>query len=96
MLHSDTVERAVLVGNSFTFNAGYVDSSVVYIRARGPIGSNVYDVLPTDADAYCGGYLIQQNTFKNNIGCVKFAGGVIRMECVNNGESSLSWDDRIP
>ena len=58
MLHSETMERAAIVGNSFTNNAGYLDSSVIYIRARGPVGKNVYDVLASDAEAYCGGYLI--------------------------------------
>lgn len=95
MKHSATLERALIVGNTFSFNAGYIDSSVIYIRARGPVGKDVYDVLGTSAEAFCGGYLIQQNTFKNNFGCVKYVGGVIRMECVNDGEVSANWHDRI-
>ena len=95
MKHSGTLERALIVGNTFSFNAGYLDSSVIYIRGRGPVGKNVYDVLASDTEAYCGGYLIQQNTFRNNFGCVKYVGGVIRMECVNDGEVSASWHDRI-
>jgi len=58
MKHSAAKERAAIVGNIFTYNAGYLDSSAIYIRARGPTGKDVYNVLGSDSEAYCGGYII--------------------------------------
>lgn len=88
MNHNAAKERAIIGGNIFKKNVGYVDASVIFIRARGPVGKNVYSVLGTSAEAYCGGYHIQENYFENNFGCVFYAGGLIRIECVNDGETS--------
>ena len=45
IIYLDTFERdyypVVLGGNTFTNNAGYLDSNVVYIRARARSGVNV-------------------------------------------------------
>lgn len=54
------------------------------------MGKNVYNVLEASTEAYCGGYLIQDNYFENNFGCVFSAGGLIRIECVNDVETSDS------
>jgi hypothetical protein len=59
MAHSSTSERAVIVSNTFSYNAGYLDSSVIYVRGRGPTSADVYDVLGSSSSSYCGGYLFQ-------------------------------------
>jgi hypothetical protein len=35
---------------------------------------------------YCSGYHIESNYFKWNIGCTRYAGSLIKFECVDYGE----------
>ena len=51
MNHQDSVERALIVGNTFTYNAGFLDSSAIFVRARGKPAADVYSVLPASTDA---------------------------------------------
>jgi hypothetical protein len=97
MKHSATLPRVLIGGVTFTRNIGYVDSSVIYIRARGPSTpfKDVYTTVPGSTESFCGGYTIQKNTFTNNFGCTFTTGGVVKFECVNSGETGSDWIDRI-
>ena len=95
MKHSASVPRVIIAGITFNRNIGYIDSSVIYIRARGPIGKDVYTAIPGINEAFCGGYTIQSNIFTNNYGCLFTSGGLIKFECVNAAETSTDWLDRI-
>ncbi len=97
MLHGTGGQKVIIGGVSFEKNSGYVDSNVIYIRGRGPASTDVYSPLSVGTDAYCGGYLIQKNTFTSNFGCVLTSGGVIKFECVNDLEESAatSFIDQI-
>lgn len=79
--------------NTFYKNSGYLDSSVVYIRARS--ATPVTTTMPTDANLYCTGFDFTQNTFYMNYGCSERSGGVIKFECVDDTDSSSSPNDRI-
>ena len=56
MKHSASVARVIIAGITFRRNIGYVDSSVIYIRARGPSSRDVYTEVPSSTEAFCGGY----------------------------------------
>lgn len=60
MKHSATLPRVLIGGVAFTRNIGYVDSSVIHIRARGPSApyKDVYTTVPGSAESFCGGYTI--------------------------------------
>lgn len=51
-----TTLPVVIAFNTFTRNAGYIDASVIYIRARGQNGNSVYTTIPNDAGLFCAGY----------------------------------------
>ena len=57
MKHSSTA-RVIIAGVTFRRNIGYVDSSVIHIRARGPLSKDVYTAIPADNEAFCGGYTL--------------------------------------
>jgi hypothetical protein len=47
MKHRTNIRRAFFKDNVFTQNAGYMDASVIFIRARGPYeGGSVYSRIP--------------------------------------------------
>ena len=49
MKHRTNKRRVFVYGNTFTENAGYIDGSVIFIRARGPYeGGSVYTRIPVD------------------------------------------------
>ena len=49
MKHRTNKRRVFVSGNTFTENAGYLDGSVIFIRARGPYeGGSVYTRIPVD------------------------------------------------
>ncbi|TNV88247.1 hypothetical protein FGO68_gene13755 [Halteria grandinella] len=49
MKHKTNVRRAFFYQNTFTQNSGYYESSVIFIRARGPVeGGSVYTRVPYD------------------------------------------------
>lgn len=55
--------RVIIAHNKFTNNAGYLDSSVIYVRARGTSSGSVYTTIPSSGQLFCTGYLFQANTF---------------------------------
>jgi hypothetical protein len=72
MLESTSQERVIFFNNKFYNNAGYVDSNVIFIRARtsklinDAAGSGTMPANPS----HCSGFSFEKNDFKNNIGCV--------------------------
>ncbi|CDW79966.1 UNKNOWN [Stylonychia lemnae] len=86
--------RVLIASNTFTLNAGYIDNSVLYIRARGPFGGSVYDMIPSYGNLFCTGYQIERNTFSKNFGCSNSVGGVIKFECVNFAQGQNEANDR--
>lgn len=64
---------------------------MIFVRAR---GTNVATATPDGATHFCLGYVFDSNTFTHNIGCSQKAGGVLRFECVNDGASPATNDDR--
>jgi hypothetical protein len=83
-MYPRTYFTTIIGGNTFTKNAGYIDSNVIMIRARGGSSQTVSSTIPnSNANLFCTGYLFQGNTFTNNFGCSQKAGGVIRFECVD-------------
>ena len=89
----------VIAFNTFTRNAGYLDASAIYIRARGISGQSIYNNLypPDSANIFCAGYHFEQNTFTENINCPRYGGALIKLECVDYSDSSSSanMNDRI-
>lgn len=81
--------------NTFTRNAGYLDASTVYVRARGRSGASIYTTTPNDAGVFCVGYDIEGNTFTENIGCPRYVGATVKFECVEYTDSSTAKNDRI-
>ena len=48
--HKTNVRRLLLMNNTFTQNSGYLESSVIFIRARGPYeGGSVYTRIPSSS-----------------------------------------------
>jgi hypothetical protein len=72
MLESTSQERVIFFNNKFYNNAGYVDSNVIFIRARtsklinDAAGTGTMPANPN----HCSGFSFEKNDFKNNIGCV--------------------------
>lgn len=98
--HKSAIRRLLLKGNNFVRNSGYLEASAVYIRARGPSTTSVYTRIPSPstsafANYFCSGYLIDNNLFKNNIGCTRYGGGVLKFQCLDNSETSSSANDII-
>jgi hypothetical protein len=68
MMDSSTLERVVFYSNNFTKNAGYIDSNVIFIRARTSTLSATAPNLESASSlnsptSYCGGYVFDSNTF---------------------------------
>ena len=81
--------------NAFTQNAGYIDSNVIFIRARATAGQDPSYTLPSsNTNLYCMGYHFESNIFKNNFGCSQKAGGAIRFECVKEDATMATNNDR--
>jgi hypothetical protein len=97
MLEDNTKERVIFYDNTFKLNAGYVDSNVIFLRARtsgdidNPAGGGTTPLAPK----YCSGYVFEKNTFDSNIGCVLSAGSLIKFECLNNGQTGTNFVDQI-
>lgn len=85
----------VIAHNTFTKNAGYLDASAVYVRARGRNGVSVYSTTPDDANIFCVGYHFESNTFTENFGCPRRVGAVVKLECVDYADTSGVANDRI-
>jgi len=77
--------RVLIASNNFTLNAGFFDSNVIFIRARGPTTGSIYTIIPSDGNVFCSGYRFDSNIFYQNFGCQGSAGGVIKFECVDSG-----------
>ncbi|CDW82426.1 UNKNOWN [Stylonychia lemnae] len=91
----DIVENTFILGkNAFYQNFGYYDTNVVYIRARGVSNSDIYTTLPDNNNIFCGGYLIESNTFEQNNGCVFHSGGTLTLQCVNDLATQSTINDQ--
>ena len=84
-----------LTQNTFSNNVGYLDSSVIHPRARGPTGLDVSNVEPSSSQLFCTGYHLDGNTFEYNFGCSGSVGGVLKFECLNKGQTSTDSGDRF-
>lgn len=98
--HNSAIRRLLLKDNSFVRNSGYLEASAVYIRARGPTTTSVYTRIPSPTTSsysnyFCSGYLIDNNLFKNNIGCSLYSGGVLKFQCLDDSETTTSANDII-
>ncbi len=51
--------------------------------------------MPNPGNLFCTGYHFQENTFTENFGCPKYAGSVVKIECVNDADVSTAVNDRI-
>jgi hypothetical protein len=49
----------------------------------------------TASTIFCSGYHFDTNTFLNNFGCPRYGGAVVRLECINDGDTSSLMNDRI-
>lgn len=88
--------RTLIAHNKFTQNGGFMDATVLLIRTRAPSGTDVYTTVPSsNANLFCTGHHLQQNTFTQNIGCSQYAGAAVKIECVNYAETSSDGNDRI-
>ena len=67
--HERTAVPIYIAGNTFTQNAGYIDATVLFIRARGGVSQDVYTLAPGNTNLFCTGYTFSRNTFTNNFGC---------------------------
>lgn len=98
IIHLDMYPRTTypiyIASNTFTKNAGYLDSNVIFIRSRGLNTQDVYSLAPSSGNLFCTGYLFKSNTFTNNFGCSHRSGGSIRFECVNYAQTQLTTNDR--
>ena len=71
IIYLDTYDRGttlpvIIAHNTFTRNAGYLDASAVFIRAR---GSAVTTTIPNPGSLFCAGYHFESNIFTENFGC---------------------------
>lgn len=41
-----TIHPVVIAGNTFTKNVGYIDSNVIFVRAKGSTAQDVYSLVP--------------------------------------------------
>jgi hypothetical protein len=87
---SSQVNNLLFGHNIFKNNAGYIDATAVYIRARSVLGTGIYSSTPTGATPYCAGYHFESNVFQNNIGCTGVSGGPLIFECCDAGEPTDS------
>lgn len=85
--------RVLIASNIFTLNAGFFDSNVIFIRARGPTWGSIYSIVPSDGSVFCSGYRFDSNVFYQNFGCQGSAGGVIKLECVDSTQTSTAAND---
>ena len=63
MFDRASVYRVLIAHNIFKYNAGYLDASVIYVRARGQVANSVYTTVPSPGSLFCTGYLFEANTF---------------------------------
>jgi hypothetical protein len=65
IIYLDTYDRGttlplVIAFNTFTRNAGYLDASAIYVRARGRSGQSIYSsnplYVPDQTYIFCVGY----------------------------------------
>lgn len=94
IIYLDTLSRTapvIIAQNTFTQNAGFIDASVIYIRAR----ATSVTTTPNNGAVFCSGYHFDTNTFTNNFGCPYYGGAAVRLECVNNADISPYVNDRI-
>ncbi|CDW87527.1 UNKNOWN [Stylonychia lemnae] len=83
-LGSRSLNSSVLIAqNTFYQNGGYLDSTVMHIRARGSQNQNVLNSLPSSTSTFCTGYHLELNRFERNYGCTKFSGGPVKFQCLN-------------
>jgi hypothetical protein len=98
IIYLDFYERKTypvyIAGNTFTKNAGHIDSNVIFLRAKGGVSQDVYSLTPSNGNLFCMGYLFSKNAFTNNFGCSQKAGGSIYFECVNSAQDMVTNNDR--
>ena len=56
----------IIVGNTFTYNSGFLFSDTLYLQVT---TDSIYNPDLVEADHYCGGIYFASNTFSYNIGC---------------------------
>jgi FAD synthase len=84
----------IIAHNIFTRNAGYLDASAVFIRARGISGQSVTSTIPNVGSLFCAGYHFEGNTFTENLACPQYGGALIKMECVEYTDGSTLINDQ--
>lgn len=67
----------VISKNTFKENMAYVSGNAIYIRSRRNVTS----------DQYCGGVVLDENIFKNNLGLKTSNGGAATFICSNINQS---------
>jgi len=82
-----TYHAAVIADNTFTRNGGYLDGNVIFVRARGANGVDVFSETPSAGNLFCTGYRFEGNAFTNNLGCSTYGGGAVSFECVNYAQA---------
>ena len=85
IIYLDILHRSIyhtlIAHNVFRGNTGYLDASVIFLRARALVSINIDSEVPTSGNTFCTGYHFQENYFDKNIGCSKRAGAVLKFEC---------------
>ena len=88
-----TNKHVLIATNIFTKNAGYMEASVIYVRARTSPAQSTFTSIPSEGNLFCTGYHFEGNVFNYNFGCSESVGGVINFECVTYSGSYCSTND---
>eukprot|EP00347_Sterkiella_histriomuscorum_P006177 403353767 len=88
--------RVLIDQNTLSFIMGLYESSVIFIRMRGPSGQEIKNIVPDANNQFCYGVAIANNVFAVNVGCHGYQGGTIRVECVNYDDMDVSANGYIP
>ncbi|CDW74791.1 UNKNOWN [Stylonychia lemnae] len=83
-----TSNSPVLIAqNDFKLNGGFIDTTVINIRARGKDSQDVFANAPTNTNLFCVGLHLELNKFEQNYGCTRYSGGPVKFECLNSDTS---------
>jgi hypothetical protein len=87
--------RTIVSANKAYYNGGYIDSTFLYIRARGPSTGSVFTKVPSEGNVFCTGVHISDNEFANNYNCPLYGGAFIKMECIDYAQTSSAINDAM-
>eukprot|EP00347_Sterkiella_histriomuscorum_P007759 403347666 len=94
--HRESYEdRVMIVGNTFTYTAGFSDATVIKLRHRTPANIDYQEYVANNETQICNGFVFQGNNITGSLGCSGLSGGAIKFECVNMMDKSDQANDKL-